>query len=129
MNLLWLTSVSRVFSRRGACIKGHNGVTSTKTQKYFVHVLLRVSCGSILLSMLLLCHIHKSENELREGSEPSKGNKEQKAETLLLCNDPSNSTVLKYHNLMTQLSTCQYSRARDTKQHPGQIKWQTPCTS
>lgn len=34
MNLPWLTSISRMLSQQGASIKGYNGVTSTKTQKY-----------------------------------------------------------------------------------------------
>ena len=78
MNLPWLTSVSRVFSQQGACKKGHNGVTSTKAQKYFVHILIRVSCGSILLSMLILRHIYKSENELREDLNPQRTTRSKK---------------------------------------------------
>lgn len=61
-----------MLSQQGACRKGYNGVTFTETQKHLCTCIIKttISCGKISLSILILRHIHKSENELKNYLHP-----------------------------------------------------------
>lgn len=56
MNLPWLTSISRMLSQQGASLKGSNGVTSTKTQKYFCTYTIKTRLSPVSIYLGFSCY-------------------------------------------------------------------------